>query len=235
MIDLYTWATPNGHKVHIMLEETGLEYTVHPIAIGKGEQFQDFFVEMNPNHRIPVMVDQDGPGGKPITVFESGAILIYLAEKTGQFLPADPHGRFDAIQWVMWQMGGLGPMAGQANHFRVYAVDRMQYATDRYTKEVGRLFGVLEKRLAKSAFIGGDDYTIADMACFPWLRNPAKRGQKHEDFPHLKRWFDKMAERPAVQRGIKVLEEEERPPTATMSDEEREIMFGDSQFQAFKK
>jgi GST-like protein len=169
MIDVYSWATPNGHKVHIMLEETGLEYRVHPIDIGAGDQFKPEFLAISPNNKIPAIVDSDGPGGTPLSLFESGAILVYLAEKTGQFLPIDPAGRYATLQWLMFQMGGLGPMLGQTHHFRVYAPQQIEYAVNRYTNEAKRLYGVMDKQLGKTAFLAGNDYTIADIAAFPWI------------------------------------------------------------------
>lgn len=228
-IDCYTWPTPNGHKVHIMLEECGLEYNVHPIAIGKGDQFQDFFLEMNPNHRIPVIVDQDGPGGEPLVLFETGAILAYLADKTGKFWPADPRDRWITLQWVMFQMGGVGPMFGQANHFRQYAVDELQYAIDRYTKECTRLLNVIDKRLSEAEYLAGEEYTIADIATFPWLRRPERQGQDLANHPNVKRWFDAIDARPAVQKGCEVLAEHQR--TGAITDEERKWMFGDEQYK----
>ncbi len=233
MIDVYTWPTPNGHKVHIMLEEVGLDYTVHPIAIGKGEQFQEHFLKINPNHRIPAIIDQDGPGGRPMSLFESGAILFYLAEKTGSaLLPAAGEPRFHAMQWLMFQMGGVGPMFGQANHFRGYAEEEHAYSAERYTKEAGRLLSVLNKRLGEADYLAGDAYTIADIATWPWLRNLHKQGQDINDFPNVKRWFDTVADRPAVQRGAEVLVEHQRPANAGMTEEERKWMFGDAQYKA---
>ncbi len=229
MIDLYSWPTPNGHKVHIMLEETGLAYTIHPINIQKGDQFQPEFLKISPNNRIPAIIDQDGPGGKPYSLFESGAILIYLAEKTGKFLPTEPTAKYDTLQWLMWQMGGIGPMFGQAHHFRGYAPVEIPYAVDRYTKEAGRLYGILDKRLGESAYLAGPDYTIADIATFPWTRSIDRQGHSLDDFPNVKRWSDAINARPAVQRGCRVLEDVrgERKP---LSDEERAVMFGDKQF-----
>jgi GST-like protein len=229
MIDLYSWPTPNGHKVHIMLEETGLAYTVHPINIQKGDQFQPEFLKISPNNRIPAIVDQDGPGGKPYSLFESGAILIYLAEKTGKFLPTEPTAKYDTLQWLMWQMGGIGPMFGQAHHFRGYAPVEIPYAVDRYTKEAGRLYGILDKRLGESAYLAGPDYTIADIATFPWTRSIDRQGHSLDDFPNVKRWSDAINARPGVAKGVTVLEDVrgERKP---LSDEERAVMFGDKQF-----
>ena len=228
-IDCYTWPTPNGHKVHIMLEECGLEYDVHPIAIGKGEQFQDFFLKLNPNHRIPVIVDGDGPGGEPLTLFETGAILAYLADKTGKFWPTDPRDHWITMQWVMFQMGGVGPMFGQANHFRQYAVDELQYAVDRYTSECTRLLNVLDKRLGEAEYLAGAEYTIADIATFPWLRKPERQGQDLNNHPNVKRWFEVIDARPAVQKGCEVLAEHQR--TGDITDEERKWMFGDEQYK----
>ncbi|MPY74462.1 MAG: glutathione S-transferase family protein [Alphaproteobacteria bacterium] len=236
MIDVYTWPTPNGHKVHIMLEEVGLKYTIHPIAIGKGEQFQAFFLKLNPNHRIPAIVDQDGPEGKPMSLFESGAILLYLAEKTGSgLLPKTPELKYRTMQWLMFQMGGVGPMFGQANHFRGYAVDKHAYSVERYTKEAGRLMGVLDTRLGESEYLAGGVYTIADIATWPWLRNLHRQGQDLNDFPNVKRWFDAIAARPAVQRGIQVLADKARPANVGMTDEERKWMFGEEQYKAHKR
>lgn len=229
MIDLYSWPTPNGHKVHIMLEETGLAYTIHPINIQKGDQFQPEFLKISPNNRIPAIIDQDGPGGKPYSLFESGAILIYLAEKTGKFLPTEPTAKYDTLQWLMWQMGGIGPMFGQAHHFRGYAPVEIPYAVDRYTKEAGRLYGILDKQLGQSVYLAGPDYTIADIATFPWTRSIDRQGHSLDDFPNVKRWSDAINARPGVAKGVTVLEDVrgERKP---LSDEERAVMFGDKQF-----
>ncbi len=228
MIDLYTWPTPNGHKVHIMLEEVGLEYRVIPVNINEGDQFAPEFLAISPNNKMPAMVDHDGPGGKPYSLFESGAILMYLAEKTGKLMPTDVAGRYDVIQWLMFQMGSIGPLLGQAHHFRIYAPEPIPYAVDRYTREAGRLYGVLDRRLAESAFLAGD-YSIADIACFPWLRRPERQGQRHEDFPNLKRWFDTIAARPAVERGVAVLAEHQR--SGPISAQARENLFGAAQYQ----
>jgi GST-like protein len=230
MIDLYTWATPNGHKVHIMLEECGLDYTVHPVDIGAGEQFTPAFLKISPNNKIPAIVDRDGPDGAPLAVFESGAILLYLAEKTGRFLPAEPRGRSLTLQWLMFQMGGLGPMLGQAHHFLRYAPEPIPYAQDRYRNEARRLYGVLDDRLADSAFLAGPDYTIADIACWPWTRFPDRQGVERADYPNFVRWFDAIAARPAVQKGIQVLAD--RPPRDYATDAKaREFMFGSAQYQ----
>jgi GST-like protein len=230
MIEVWTWPTPNGHKVHIALEELGLPYSVIPINIGAGEQFKPEFLALTPNHRIPALVDPEGPGGRRVELFESGAILIYLAEKTGKLLPADPIARLTALQWLMWQMGGVGPMFGQWNHFASYAPEKLPYAIERYTNEVKRLYRVAEKRLAQAAYFGGDEYSIADISIYPWARNPENRGVDVVEFPHLKRWLDAVAARPAVQRGVEVLAERRRKGTIT--DAEREVMFGKTQFAA---
>jgi GST-like protein len=228
MIEVWTWPTPNGHKVHIALEEMGLPYKVVPVDIGKGAQFSPEFLAITPNHRIPAIVDPDGPGGQTVTLFESGAIMIYLAEKTGQFLPADPAGRYTALQWLMFQMGGVGPMFGQHGHFHHYAPEKIPYAMDRYANEIRRLLGVLNKRLSQAAYLAGDDYGIADMATWPWLRFPERRGVDYADYPAVKRWYDAIGARPAVQRGIEVLSANQRADT--MTDAEREILFGKTQF-----
>ena len=207
MIDLYYWTTPNGHKITMFLEETGLKYKIFPVQIGKGEQFKPEFLAISPNNRIPAMVDQEPKGGgKPISVFESGAMLLYLAEKTGKFLPADLYGRYDAIQWTFWQMGGLGPMAGQNHHFRNYAQEKIKYAIDRYVNETNRLYGVLNKRLADREFIAGD-YSIADMASYPWIVPYKNQEQNIDDFPHLKRWLETIRERPATVRAYALAKE----------------------------
>ena len=230
MIDLYFWPTPNGFKITIALEEMGLPYTVTPIDIGGGKQFEPAFLKISPNNKMPAIVDPNGPNGKPVSVFESGAILLYLAEKTGQFLPTDPRARIETLEWSMWQMGGLGPMLGQAHHFRFYAPEQNGYAIDRYTNEGKRLYGVLDRRLADNEWLVGDDYTIADMAAFPWTRSYEKQGIDLAEFPHVKRWFDANNARPAVQKALTVLAENQRGSTP-ITDEEREIMFGNAQYQ----
>jgi GST-like protein len=200
MIDLYYWATPNGHKIPIFLEEAGLDYKIHPINIGKNEQFQPDFLKIAPNNRIPAIVDHaPTDGGAPISIFESGAILLYLAEKTGKFIPAEARGKVTVTQWLFWNMGGLGPMAGQNHHFAIFAPEKIPYAIDRYVKETARLYGVLDRQLAKGPYIAGD-YSIADMAAYPWIVPYERQSQKLEDFPHLKRWFETMQTRPAVIR-----------------------------------
>lgn len=225
MIDLHYWPTPNGHKITLFLEEAGLAYTIHPVDIGKGEQFRPEFLAIAPNNRMPAIVDHEpAGGGAPLAIFESGAILLYLAEKTGRFLPADLPGRFEAIQWLMWQMGGLGPMAGQNHHFNIYAPEKIPYAQDRYVRETARLYGVLDKRLADRPFVAGE-YSIADMAAYPWIVPHEAQGQKLDDFPSLKRWFETIAARPATiaayEKG-KAVSSGNQP----MSEEQRRVLFG---------
>ncbi len=203
MIELYTWGTPNGRKVSVMLEECGLPYNVHPINIGTGDQFTPAFVALNPNSKIPAMVDPDGPDGKPISLFESGAILVYLSGKTGRFLPQSTHGRYLALQWLMFQMGGVGPMFGQVHHFLRTAKEAVPYAIDRYTKEKDRLYGVLDRRLGEAEYLAGE-YSIADIATYPWVARYDWHKTDLADFPNVKRWFDAISARPAVQRGMKV-------------------------------
>ena len=229
MIDLYTWPTPNGHKIHIMLEECGLGYNVHAIDIGAGDQFKPEFLKISPNNKMPAIVDPDGPDGRPIPVFESGAILIYLAEKTGKFLPTEPRARVQVLQWLMFQMGGLGPMLGQAHHFLQYAPDAIDYAQNRYRNEANRLYGVLDRRLQECAYLAGDAYTIADIAAWPWTRFPERQGVERDDYPNFVRWFDRIAARPAVQKGITVLADRRRD---LKTDKQAwEIMFGKAQYQ----
>jgi GST-like protein len=203
MIDLYTWTTPNGRKASIMLEEVGLPYRVHAIDISKGDQFKPEFVAINPNSKIPAIVDEEGPDGRPIPVFESGAILIYLAEKTGRFLPKEPRQRTLAIEWLMFQMGGVGPMFGQAHHFRRFAPEQIPYAIERYTKETARLYGVLDRRLGEAEYLAGE-YGIADMATYPWVARHEWQGVTLDEFKNVRRWFDAISARPAVQRGMQV-------------------------------
>lgn len=222
-IELYYWPTPNGWKISIMLEETGLPYEVRFVDIGKGEQFKPEFLSISPNNRMPAIVDPDGPDGKPISVFESGAILQYLGRKTGKFYPTDERGRVEVDQWLFWQMGGLGPMAGQAHHFRNYAPEKIPYGIDRYTNEVNRLYGVLNKRLADREFIAGD-YSIADMASVGWIKPYKNQGQDIEDFPHLKRWFETVMARPAVVKGM-ALGQERRSNLADDKDAQK-VLFG---------
>jgi GSH-dependent disulfide-bond oxidoreductase len=228
MIDLYTWRTPNGFKVSIALEELGIPYRVHPINIGKGEQFQPEFLSINPNNKIPAIVDTDGPSGRPFSLFESGAILVYLAEKSGQLLPKDPEGRSVALQWLMFQMGGVGPMFGQAGHFRNYAPEKIEYAIARYTNEAKRLCGVLEKRLGAAPYLAGE-YSIADVATFPWTRSIAAFGTDPAEYPNLARWVADIAARPAVVRGLAVPQVDAQP--AVMDDATRENLFGKAQYQ----
>jgi GSH-dependent disulfide-bond oxidoreductase len=223
MIQVYSWPTPNGHKVHIMLEECGLPYQAIPVNIGTGEQFKPEFLAISPNNKIPAIIDPQGPDGQAISLFESGAILLYLASKTGQFLPTSTHERFEVLQWLMFQMGGLGPMLGQAHHFRIYAPEKIPYAIERYTNEARRLYSVLDKRLAKSRYVGGSSYSIADIAVFPWLRSWKNQGIDWADYPHLKGWFDEVGARPAVQRGVEVLADLRKPIT---DDKAREVLFG---------
>jgi GST-like protein len=230
MIEVWTWPTPNGHKVHIALEELGLPYKVVPVNIGAGEQFSPEFLAITPNHRIPAIVDPDGPGGRRVTLFESGAILIYLAEKAGRLIPSDSVARYTCLEWLMFQMGGIGPMFGQFGHFNNYAAERITYATERYGNEVRRLHRVLEKRLSEAEYLAGREYSIADIITFPWLRFPERRNIDLAEFPSVKRWFDAIAARPAVQRGVAVLAERQRQ--GTMTDAEREVLFGKTQFAA---
>lgn len=225
MIDLYYWTTPNGHKVTMFLEESGLPYTIHPINIGQGDQFKPEFLRIAPNDRIPAIVDQaPQDGGEPISLFESGAILQYLAEKTGQFLSTDLRVRTETLQWLYWQMGGLGPMAGQNHHFNVYAPVKIEYAIDRYVRETGRLYGVLNKHLEQRDFIAGD-YSIADMASYPWIVSHQRQSQNLDDFPHLKRWFERISARPATERAY-ALVEQINPGSPVHDDKARQILFG---------
>jgi GST-like protein len=204
MIDLYYWTTPNGHKITIFLEETGLEYKIVPVNISKGDQFKPAFLEISPNNRMPAIVDHaPAGGGAPIPVFESGAILLYLAEKTGKFIPADLRGRVEVLQWLFWQMGGLGPMLGQNHHFNLYAPEKIPYAIDRYVNETARLYQVLDNRLADREFVAGA-YSIADMACYPWIVPWKRQQQDIEKFPHLKRWFEAIRGRPAVMKAYEI-------------------------------
>jgi GST-like protein len=228
VIDVYSWPTPNGHKVHIMLEECGLPYTVHAIDIGAGDQFSPEFLAISPNNKIPAIVDSDGPGGTPMSLFESGAILVYLAGKTGRFLPADVRGKYLALQWLMFQMGSVGPMFGQAHHFRAYAKEKLEYAVNRYTNEAKRLYGVMDKRLAQVPYFAGD-YGIADMAIFPWTRSHERQGVDLAGYPHVRRWFDAINARPAVQRALQVLADR-RKPVAQLDEKAREILFGATQY-----
>ena len=229
MIDVYSWPTPNGHKVHIMLEECRLPYRVHAVDIGKGEQFAPEFLAISPNNKIPAIVDPQGPDGQPISVFESGAILLYLAGKSGHLLPSDVRGRYEVLQWLMFQMGSVGPMLGQAHHFRIYAPQPIGYAIERYTNEARRLYGVMDRRVEHTgAWIGGAEYSIADIAIYPWLRSWQNQGIDWTDYPALKHWFERVGARPAVQRGVRVLAERRQP---IRSAAEKEVLFGATQYQ----
>jgi GST-like protein len=228
LIDVYTWATPNGHKIHIMLEECGLSYAVHAVNIGAGDQFKPEFLAISPNNKIPAIVDSEGPEGRTISLFESGAILVYLASKTGKFLPKSDRRKFEVLEWLMFQMGGVGPMLGQAHHFRMYAPEKIEYAINRYTNEARRLYGVIDKRLSRSEWLGCDEYSIADIATFPWLRSWKNQGVVLDDYPNLKAWFERIEARPAVQRGVQVLADQRRQLT---DDKAREILFGKTQYE----
>ena len=228
MIEVYSWATPNGHKVHIMLEECGLTYRAHAVDIGAGDQFKPEFLAISPNNKIPAIVDPQGPDGQAISLFESGAILLYLAAKTGRFLPSGTREKYAVLEWLMFQMGGVGPMLGQAHHFRVYAPEKIPYAIERYTNEAKRLYGVMNKRLARSKYLGGHEYSIADIAVFPWLRSWKNQGIDWADYPHLKGWFDEVGNRPAVKRGVEVLANLRKP---LIDDKARETLFGATQYR----
>jgi GST-like protein len=228
MIEVFSWATPNGHKVHIMLEECGLPYRAIPVDIGAGDQFKPEFLKISPNNKIPALTDPNGPDGKPISLFESGAILVYLAAKTGKFMPKSDRAKYEVLQWLMFQMGGVGPMLGQTHHFRMYAPEKIEYAINRYSNEARRLYGVIDRRLAQSAWLGGDEYSIADIATFPWLRSWQNQGVVLSDYPRLQAWFDKIAKRPAVERGVKVLADLRRP---IRTDKEKEVLFGKTQYE----
>ena len=223
-IDLYYWPTPNGWKITIMLEECGLPYNVHAVNIGKGDQFKPEFLAVSPNNKMPAIVDPDGPDGRPISVFESGAILQYLGRKTGQFYPADERQRVEVDQWLFWQMGGFGPMLGQTHHFRIYAPEQVPYAIERYTNETNRLYGVLDKRLASREFVAGE-YSIADMAIAPWAKLWERQGQNIEEFPNVKRWLDAVLARPAVQRGLDVASQD-RGATDLKDPAVQAVLFG---------
>jgi GST-like protein len=224
-IDLYYWPTPNGWKITIFREETGIPYNVIPVDITGGDQFAPDFLEISPNNKMPAIVDPDGPGGEPISVFESGAILIYLAEKAGHFLPQSPRERYLVLQWLMFQMGSVGPMLGQAHHFRRYAPEEIPYAIDRYTNEAARLYGVMDERLSEAEYFAGE-YSIADMAIYPWLISHENQGQRMEDYPNLKRWFESVGSRPAVRRALEVGEELRRPLDRGMDEKTRQTLFG---------
>jgi GST-like protein len=227
-IEFHAFDTPNARKISVALEEMGLPYRVHIVDITRGEQFDPAFLAISPNNKIPAIVDPDGPGGTPISQFESGAILLYLAAKTGRFLPEDTRGRYEVLQWLMFQMGSVGPMLGQAHHFRIYAPEKIPYAVDRYTSEARRLYGVMNRRLAQSRYIGGPEYSIADIAIFPWLRSWKNQGIDWDDHPHLKGWFDEIAARPAVRRGVEVLAAQRKP---LVDDKAREVLFGTEQYR----
>jgi len=207
MIDLYFWPTPNGYKISVMCEEVGLKYNVIPVNIGKGDQFKPEFLKISPNNKMPAIIDYEAPGGKPIAIFESGAILMYLAEKTGKLMPSDTRGKYNVIQWLMFQMGTVGPMLGQAHHFRRYAPEQLQYAIDRYTNEAKRIYNVIDKRVSEVPYLAGE-YSIADIATYPWLVPHNMQGQNLDDYPNLKRWYEANRARPAVQRGFAVMGEE---------------------------
>jgi GST-like protein len=226
MIDLHYWTTPNGHKITIFLEETGLPYKIFPVNIGKGQQFERKFLDISPNNRIPAIVDHDpADGGAPIPVFESGAILLYLADKTGKYIARDLRGRVETLEWLFWQMGNLGPMAGQNNHFSSYAPEKLPYAIDRYRNEVNRLYGVLDRRLATRPYLAGD-YSIADMASYPWVVPHERQGQNIADFPHIRRWLDTIAARPAVARAYALAKDINPDQGGVRTAEERAILFG---------
>jgi GSH-dependent disulfide-bond oxidoreductase len=228
MIDLYYWTTPNGHKITMFLEETGLPYRIVPVNIGTGAQFDPAFLAISPNNRIPAIVDHTpADGGAPLPVFESGAILLYLAQKSGRLLPADLRGRVEVTEWLFWQMAGLGPMAGQNHHFARYAPEKIPYAIDRYVKETNRLYGVLNRRLADRTFIGGA-YSIADIAAYPWVVPYEAQGQKLEDFPHLRRWFNAIHDRPATVRAYEKAAAVNPDLQLPMTDEARRVLFGQS-------
>ena len=226
MIDLHYWPTPNGHKITLLLEEAGLSYRIIPVDIGRGEQFRPEFLAIAPNNRMPAIVDHEpADGGEPVSVFESGAILLYLADKTGQLIPDDLRGRAEVLQWLFWQVAGLGPMAGQNHHFANYAPERLPYAVDRYVNETNRLYGVLDQRLADRPFVAGEAYSIADMASYPWIVPHENQGQRLSDFPHLERWFRAIAARPATIRAYAVGEKYRRRD-ATVDEEARKVLFG---------
>lgn len=229
MIELYTWPTPNGHKVHIMLEETGTPYHVIPVDIGAGDQFKPEFLKISPNNKMPAMVDSDGPGGKPISIFESGAMLVYLASKTGRFLPKDLRDKWSTLQWLMFQMGGVGPLLGQAHHFLSYAPEKIPYAMNRYSNEANRLYGVIDRRLRVSKYVACGQYTIADMAIVPWLRFPERQGVEIEKYPSLKKWRDAILARPAVQKAMRVLAER-RKPLNEITQAQKDNLFGAAQY-----
>ncbi|MGE0801539.1 MAG: glutathione S-transferase N-terminal domain-containing protein [Lautropia sp.] len=232
MLDLYFWPTPNGYKVSILLEELEVPYRVVPVHIGKGAQFEPGYLAINPNGKIPALVDMEGPGGAPISIFESGAIMMYLAEMNGfRFMPSEVRSRYAVVQWLMFQMAGIGPMLGQAHHFRNYAPEKIDYAIRRYTSEAGRLYSIVDRRLGESEFLAGPEYSIADMAVYPWLRAHKLQGQKVDEFPNLQRWYNRLRARPGVQRGISVLSEKVPPPDKRRPEGERwDTLFGEKQY-----
>ncbi|HKF27862.1 MAG TPA: glutathione S-transferase N-terminal domain-containing protein [Candidatus Binataceae bacterium] len=237
MIDVYFWPTPNGYKVTVMLEELGLKYNIVPVNIGKGDQFKPEFLKISPNNRMPAIIDPEGPGGKPFAVFESGAILMYLAEKYGRLMPTEIRGKYEVIQWLMFQMASVGPMLGQAHHFRLYAPEKLQYAIDRYTNEARRIYNVIDKRLGEAAYLAGE-YSIADIAVYPWLVPHNMQGQNLDDTPNLKRWYEEMRSRPAVQRGFAAMAEEVAKMREAASARQRphdqeswNNLFGNKQFE----
>ncbi|MGI8649094.1 MAG: glutathione binding-like protein [Rubrobacter sp.] len=229
-IDIYFWPTPNGNKVSIFCEEAGLEYNLHPINISEGDQFKEEFLAISPNNKMPAIIDPDGPDGEQISIFESGAILIYLAEKTGKFLPRSPREKYRTLEWLMFQMGGVGPMLGQNHHFRQYAPEKLPYAIERYTNEAARLYGVIDKRLSQSAYLAGDEFTIADIATWPWLTNHENQGQNLDDFPHLKAWYEGMQNRHALQKAME-RGKEIAESGLTLDDKTRDTLFGKGQYQ----
>lgn len=231
-IELYAWPTPNGYKISILLEELQLPYEIHPVNIARGEQFDEDFLRLSPNNRMPAIVDPEGPGGRPLALFESGAIMLYLAEKTTRFIPAEPAEYYTTIQWLMFQMANIGPMAGQAHHFRLYAPERIRYAIDRYTNEVGRLYRVMDQRLGETEYLAGQ-YSIADIACWPWVRGWEKQGQDIEETPNLKRWLESIGERPAVQKGLELLADkrDEGKEGDVFDKEAWAVLFGEKQYR----
>ena len=230
MIDLYFWPTPNGYKITVMCEEVGLKYNIIPVNIGAGDQFKPEFLKISPNNRMPAIVDHDGPDGKPIAIFESGAILMYLAEKTGKLMPSDPRGKYNVIQWLMFQMASVGPMLGQAHHFRVYAPERLEYAMNRYTNEAKRIYNVIDKKLGETPYLAGD-YSIADIATYPWLVPHNMQGQNLDDFPNLRKWYDGLRARPAVQAGFAVMSEQLKNRAPTQDQKAWDTLFGNKQFE----
>jgi GSH-dependent disulfide-bond oxidoreductase len=228
MIDLYFWPTPNGFKITIYCEEVGLPYKIIPVNIGRGDQFQPEFLKISPNNRMPAIIDHDGPGSQPFSLFESGAILIYLGDKTGKLLPKEPRDRYQVMQWLMFQMGGIGPMLGQAHHFRMYAPEKLPYAVDRYTNEARRLYNVMDKQLAQHEYLAGE-YSIADIATFPWILPHRMQGLELEEFPNVNRWFRAIRGRPAVEKGLSVMADQIN--RAPMDEKAKDILFGKTQFE----